>query len=112
MKPLPLIALLCLAMTLPPLPPKPKHRHRDVPRGAQLLLTLNKVKAKVVAPPLRIVTSPWRYAPGYTNYFWDLQSSRDLRNWSTIATNCTGDLWATNNRANPMLFYRLKGRLP
>ena len=104
----PLIALICLAATLPPpVPKKPVKRYVEPPRGAQLLL----VKPKIVLPPSpRIVTNVWRYAAKDTNLLWDLQSSTDLTNWQTIIWNATGELSVTNNKAEPGRLFRLRGR--
>lgn len=51
----------------------------------------------------------FRYPPGATNYWWDLQTSVNLKSWTTIQTNTgPGDVYVTNS--SPVRFYRMFGR--
>lgn len=53
---------------------------------------------------------PFRYPPDKSNYWWDMQESSNLINWTTITTNATGEFYTVTN-SKPRMFYRAKGRL-
>ena len=109
-------SLTAAAPSIPPLPPLKKKPLRASASslttkgaGAFALIT----KAAVIAPPaLRTNTFPWRYPaainPG--NLWWNLETTTNLRTWSVIVSNATGDFTLTNNKTPGLRAYRLVGR--
>lgn len=109
-----LVAALCLAATFPPLP-KVRKRYiapKSTSQGAGALALITK-QAVVVTNPPREVVLPWLYPKSIdpSNYWWNIQTSKNLNVWFTWVTNASGEQWATNNKVAPMMFFRLQGRL-
>lgn len=54
----------------------------------------------------------WQYPTGMNpnNYWWDLQESTDLNNWTTIQTNVGPADPVVHMGTNRFRFYRLLGR--
>lgn len=103
------LAWCCFSENYPTLPKEPRRYRKaiGVTQGSGSKLLLKRTPAAGL-PILRTNTFAWRYAAGSSNYWWALQVSTDLRTWTTVATNVTGDLEVTIvNTGNA--FYRLKG---
>ncbi len=110
--------LSAIAVTAPPLPRKPKPlpiRHHDLPRGAQLLMqkSSNPTIQQSLPPVVRVNVIPIQYPAGIDPdlYWWNVQTTVDFTNWTTLLTNVTGTVDLTNNLTEPCRFFRLSGRL-
>jgi hypothetical protein len=105
------LALLSVASTLPPMPKfynAPKGTTQGA--GALALITKPKLAVTVVAPGREWVVA-WRYGNVQSNlYYWDLQTSTNLRTWTVLRSNVTEGVTVTNNLAEKCRFYRLRGR--
>jgi hypothetical protein len=92
---------------VPPLP-KAYRPAKGVTQGAGAALLIRRTLA--VVPSIgKTNVFAWRYAPGQSNYWWALQQSPDLRTWTTIASNVTGDLEVRSVKTGSA-FWRLKGQ--
>lgn len=104
-----LLAMLCVAATLPPLV-KVGHKSAALTQG----MGAKALIAKVVLPAApRTNVFEWRYPPGLNaqSYFWDIQTSTDLKTWTTIITNASGACEVTVNRTEALRLYRLALKL-
>lgn len=88
----------------PPLPPRPAITRSAAPRMPASIFNpaAERILGKV---PFRYGTIP------VTNYWWDLQASSNLVNWTTIATDLgPDDVTVSTNNFGQRQFFRMKGR--
>jgi hypothetical protein len=103
-----ILALLCIA-AMPPNPPKSRHyKSGEVPRGAGSRALI----AKVVIPVARTNAFLWKFPEGLhpESYFWNIEASSDLANWTVVISNASGATEVRVKRTDPPGFYRLCGR--
>lgn len=103
-----ILALFCLALSLPPAPKRP-HRSAAIHQGAGALALLKQ--APPPQPPVSR-TIDWVYPPGInpSALWWNVESSTDLRHWIVVITNASGNNSLTVNKAEPLRAFRLSGR--
>ena len=105
------LVLLCTAASLPPAPPVSHRPHKSalVERGAGARALI----AKIVPSVSRTNTFTWFYPPGIdpASFWWNIESSTDLKNWTTLVTNASGSFDVHVNKSQPLSVYRLRGRL-
>lgn len=110
-----ILALFCISASQPPpMPPTPKSvkhwKHAiGVTQGAG---ALSLITPKSVALPA-VYTFYWQYPAGLNPYdfWWNVESSTDLKNWSVIITNASGESTVNASKSDPLRVYRLSGRL-
>lgn len=104
-----ILALLCVALTPPPLPKRP-HKSAAVNQGAGALALISQPKVATVKT--NSVTFVWQYPAGVnpSNLWWSVMSSTDLRNWTVAISNASGNSTVTVQRIEPIRVYRLSGR--
>lgn len=72
---------------------------------------ISSATAKVVNNPHTLILPDFIYPPNMTNFTWSLQSSTDLRTWTTLVSGMSGApsgyLTLTNNGS--CCFFRMKG---
>ena len=105
---LPIIALVCVAAMVAPTPPKPpKTPPKPAPeqQGASVVV--------IVPPSPRTNIIAWKYPAGLvpSNYWWNVESSTDLRHWSVVIRNATGAYQVTAKKTDRLRAYRISGRL-
>ena len=109
MKAIAALALVCIAATVPPLPPVPKRNHKSaaITQG----MGAAKLIAKIIPPAVpRTNTFVWRYPPQInpSNFFWNIESSIGVKGpWTVIVTNASGAQDVTVNRTEALRLYRL-----
>jgi hypothetical protein len=106
-----ILALLCVAM-VPPMPiVKRAHQSAAVHQGRAAMDQISKPNLIVLPAPTTNVFV-WRYPPGVVaeNWFWNIEASKDLRNWSVLISNASGPGEVRVKRTDPPGFYRLSGR--
>lgn len=103
-----MLALLCLAATIPPIP-KANHRSASIHQGAAAAKLL--IKPSIVTPRDTLIV--WQYPPSInsSNYWWNIETSTDLKRWSVLVSNASGDASVTVGKSKPLRVYRLSGRL-
>lgn len=107
-----ILALLCLAAALPPLPAVPKRNHKSaaVHQGAGAA----KLIAKIVPSVSRTNTFTWLYPPGVnpSQFWWDIQQATSPDGpWSTLVTNASGAFDIHVNKSLPLSVYRLRAKV-
>ena len=102
-------ALVAFA-ALPPIPIiKRPHMSAAVERGAGAKALI----AKIVPSVALTNTIVWLYPPGVSpsQFWWNLESSTDLKNWTTLVTNASGPFDVYVNKSLPLSVYRLRAKL-
>jgi hypothetical protein len=109
MKYLLLISALCLGASLPPAPPASHRPHKSaaVHQGAGAA----RLIAKIVPSVSITNTFTWQYSVNPSNYWWNIESSTDLKTWTTLVTNASGPYSVNVNKSQPLSIYRLRARL-
>ena len=94
----------------PPLPPAPKRPHKSAAvhqgDGAAKLLVKPMV---AVGPTTNTIT--WRYDVNPSNYWWNIESSTDLKNWSVLISNASGVEAVNLKKSEALRAYRLSARV-
>lgn len=88
---------------------KTKQVALPLPGGGHKMLTVRDSEPVFRPAAARLVIIPWRYNVATpSNWWWNLEHSFDMRNWSVMASNVTGSptVFATNRQG----FFRLAGR--
>ena len=107
-----ILVLLCLGM-VPPVPTvRRPHQSAAVHQGRAALDQIAKPKLIVLPTPTTNIFA-WQYPPGVvvTNWFWNVEGSSDLANWTVVISNASGPGEVRVKRTDPPGFFRLAGRL-
>jgi hypothetical protein len=94
----------------PPVPTiKRPHKSAAVHQGAGSA----KLIAKIVPVVVATNTTVWAYPPSIkpSNYWWNIEWSADFQSWSVVVSNASGPCDIHVNKLEPIIFYRLAGRL-
>jgi hypothetical protein len=95
----------------PPSPPVPKRPHKSaaIHQGAGAA----KLISKIVPSISRTNTFTWLYPPGLdpSQFWWNIESSTDLKNWTVLVTNASGPYSVNVNKSTPLSIYRLRAKL-
>lgn len=85
-----------------------------LPGGGSKIITSSAIEPIFRPSAARLALVPWRYdLPQGTvasNYFWNMERSTDLKNWSMMVSNMVGDGPIIDTTSHRMEFFRLKGR--
>ena len=115
----PLLFLVCLAASLPPMPPGYKAPLLSPKDAASKSGATMATPQFVTPPPLPVTPGMFKYPPDATNYLWDIQSKTNLlQPWETLMSNCVyspstnNDFPIFRNVLEPQRFFRMKGHKP
>ena len=105
--------LLCLAATVPPLPPVPKRNHKSaaVSQGDAAARLIAKI-----APPAAPHTNTfvWSYPPQInpSNFFWNIETAVSASGpWTVLITNASGAQDVTVTKSEGLRLFRLSRNL-
>ena len=106
-----LIALLCVAFSIPPVPVKKRYQSTEVVKGGQLILTLNTI------PPAPIIHTnhlllEWDMPPGdWSGVVYQVEAQLKL-NWPWGVLGQTTNKFWRRDTTNMMEFYRVGSMNP
>jgi hypothetical protein len=103
--------LLCVAASLPTLPKRP-NKSVAIHQGAGAAALISRAALIVPPAPLTNIIA-WQYPPGIvpSNFWWNIESSTDLRHWSVSIRNATGAYKVTVKKTDHLRAYRISGRI-
>ena len=106
-----LTALFGIGAMIPP-GHRQNHRSPAIHQGAGALALISQ-SAAVLPPSSTTNIITWKYPPGIvpSNFWWNIESSTDLRHWSVVIRNATGAYKVTANKIDRLRVYRLSGRI-
>ena len=109
-----ILALLCLAAALPPLPAVPKRNHPHKSAAVHQGAGAAKLIARIVPSVSTTNTFTWLYPPGVnpSQFWWDLEQATSPNGpWSTLVTNASGAFDVHVNKSQALSIYRLRAKL-
>ena len=105
-----LLAFGLYAVNTPPSPPTPKRPHTSsaVHQGAGAAALVKPMMT--TRPTTNAIV--WQYPVGLnpSNAWWNIELSTDLKNWSVLISNASGEATVNVKKSQPLQVYRLSGR--